>query len=78
MRELFRLRNEIDSVIGRKAQIEYDDLSKLKYTEAVFKESLRLYAPVAFYVRENERDINVDGVFIPKNSQIAVSYPSSI
>nr|ATW72320.1 cytochrome p450 CYP3049E5 [Brachionus calyciflorus] len=65
---LKKLREEIDSVLGSKKYINNDDLSKLEYTSAVFKESLRKWPPVASFSRILDEDIELLGYKIPKNT----------
>jgi cytochrome P450 len=40
-----KMRDEIMEVIGDKAEIVYEDLSKLKYINQVVQETLRMYPP---------------------------------
>ncbi|KAJ7086135.1 cytochrome P450 monooxygenase pc-1 [Mycena belliarum] len=47
-----RLRDEIITVVGPSNQPSYDDIKEMKYLRAVFNETLRLYPPVPFNLRE--------------------------
>ncbi|KAJ7620599.1 cytochrome P450 [Mycena polygramma] len=49
---LTRLRQEILNIVGPSARPSYDDIKEMKYLRAVINESLRLYPPVPFNVRE--------------------------
>lgn len=47
-------------VIGdAKKPVEADDLPQLKYTEAVIKETLRMYPPAPLMLRKVDRDITL-------------------
>lgn len=47
---------EIEAVVGS-GEISFDAVRKLKYTEAVFKEAMRLYAPVPYLPRKSLKNI---------------------
>nr|AHL88995.1 cytochrome p450 3049C1 [Brachionus koreanus] len=68
-----RLREEIDSVLGAKKEISLDDLTKLEYTECVFKETLRLWPPAPEILRVSTDDFYINDFKIPKNTQINLS-----
>ncbi|XP_053602912.1 uncharacterized protein LOC128670917 [Plodia interpunctella] len=59
---------EIEEVIGNtERSIESNDLPKLKYLEAVVKESLRLYPPVPVVVRKVDKNITLpSGIILTK------------
>jgi cytochrome P450 len=65
-----RARDEADA-LGRRPR--YEDLPRLPYLLRVFKESLRLYPPVAAFSREVIADANIGGVHLPVGSFILVS-----
>src|SRR5262249_17812182 len=66
-----RLANEVDEVLqGRLPTVA--DLSRLRYTDWVVKESMRLYPPAPGIGREALADCEVGGYFVPKGTQIAL------
>jgi cytochrome P450 len=70
-----RLRAE-SQALG-KATLDYDDLERLPSLDLVFKETLRMYAPVGQEVRETVKDTDVLGHYIPANTTVIIgAYPS--
>lgn len=67
---LARVLNEVDTVIGRKEHIDYEDIIKLEYLSLVLKESLRLYPPVFGTGRAITKSMDVVGYNIPAGSTI--------
>lgn len=67
-----RLEHEVDSVLQNR-EPEFDDLSKLVYTNAVVQESMRLYPPAWLIGRVPLRDDRIVGYRIPAKSLIAIS-----
>lgn len=67
-----KIRNEIDSVISTFDDLKHEDLNKLEYFNAFFKESLRVY-PTAPQVipRVSARDHLVDDLPIPKGAFVS-------
>nr|QUF59386.1 cytochrome p450 CYP3049C1 [Brachionus angularis] len=68
-----KLREEIDRVIGAKNEVSYDDMTLLEYTGCVFKETLRLWPPAPEIIRVSDQDFYINGLKIPKNTQINLS-----
>jgi cytochrome P450 len=67
-----RLVAELDEVLrGRPPSPE--DLPRLRYTEAVVKESLRLYSPAWITSREAIRDCELGGFHVPAGTTLGVS-----
>ncbi|RNA23236.1 cholesterol 24, partial [Brachionus plicatilis] len=62
------LRAEVDEVIGNKVVISQDDLARLEYTSAVFKESMRKWPPVPSFSRLSSQQCEILGYRIPKKT----------
>lgn len=67
-----KLHEELDEVLGGKSP-SVEDYSKLKYTEAVFAEAMRLYPPAWAIGRLALEDHEFSGFEIPKNSLVLIS-----
>ena len=75
-----KLRTEVDALFGDslgQPYPSYQDIMKLKYLDAVVKETLRIYAPV-FVARRVKKDITMTtrekvSFTIPKNATVFVS-----
>ena len=67
-----KCREEINEVLGNRNHLEYEDLSKLKYTQWCIKESLRLHPPVYIILRQLTEDTELAGYLIPKESYLTV------
>ncbi|KAJ3827534.1 cytochrome P450 [Lentinula raphanica] len=52
---LHKLRSEILTVVGASRQPTYDDFRDMKYLRAVLNETLRLYPPVPFDMRQSNK-----------------------
>ena len=66
-----QLRAEIATVLGQAAPTP-DDVSALRYTRAVFDESMRLYPPVWTISRDAVADDRVDDIEIPRGSSVMI------
>eukprot|EP01080_Neovahlkampfia_damariscottae_P009194 gene9194-1280_t len=53
----------------------YEDFKKLKYAFCVFKETLRLHAPVKLTVKKNIEKVTLGDVEFPKNTQFGLFFP---
>ena len=67
--KLFR---EVDEALDGRLP-GFEDLQSLRYTEMVFKESLRLYPPAWMIARRAIEDDEIDGYTIPAGARIALS-----
>ena len=63
-----RLRAE-SQALGKTA-IDYDDLDALPSMDLVFKETLRMNAPVGTLARQAVKDTEIDGHYIPKGTRL--------
>jgi cytochrome P450 len=60
-----------------KATIGYDDLDQLPALDLVFKETLRMNAPVGVLARQAIKDTEIDGRYIPAGARIMLGlYPT--
>jgi cytochrome P450 len=64
-----RLTAELDEVLGDRPPT-IDDVPRLKYTEWVILESMRLYPPAWSIGREATADVELGGVTIPRGGQV--------
>jgi cytochrome P450 len=64
-----RLRAELGEVLGDRSPT-VADLPRLRYTDAVFKESMRLYPPAWSTGREAAEEVTVGGLLLPKGTQV--------
>ena len=67
-----KMHSEVDAVLTDR-QLTFDDLSRLPYTQAVLRESLRLYPPVWNMVRSAVEDDVIDGHPIPRDAAVIIS-----
>ncbi|KAG2495759.1 hypothetical protein HYH03_006008 [Edaphochlamys debaryana] len=68
-----RLAAELDSVLGDRP-LTAELLGQLPYTEACFREALRIHTSVTFLVRHLREDLDVGGGrVVPKNSIVALA-----
>ena len=66
-----RLREECRAL--GKASIGYEDLDALASMDLVFKETLRMNAPVGAIARQAIKDTEIDGYYIPKGTRLWLS-----
>jgi cytochrome P450 len=67
-----RLHEELDRELGGRAPAA-DDLPRLKYTEMVFQEAMRLYPPAWIISRKAEDDDEIGGYLVPKGALVVTS-----
>ena len=67
-----RFHEEVDAVLGGRPPA-FEDLPRLRYTEMVLAESMRLYPPAWGLGRRSRRDQVLGGVAIPEGALVLVS-----
>jgi len=67
-----RMREEVRSEVGER-DFEYGDAQKLKFTMSVFRETLRLYPPVGFFIREATETQCMRDKTVEKGSPVLIS-----
>ena len=68
-----KLHEELDGVLPDGKLPTMEDVPKLKYTEKVFAESMRLYPPAWALGRLVIKDVEIGGYHIPKDSLVLMS-----
>ncbi|KAG9441569.1 hypothetical protein H6P81_017423 [Aristolochia fimbriata] len=66
-------RSELDEVIGAGKQVEESDIPRLRYLQAVVKETVRLHPAAPFLPHRAERDGEISGYAVPKHSSVIVN-----
>jgi cytochrome P450 len=61
--------SEVTEVLGGRAPT-FDDLPRLRYTEQVLKESMRMYPPVPSTARLSLEETSIGGYAVPKGSEV--------
>ncbi|XP_076416789.1 lithocholate 6-beta-hydroxylase-like [Peromyscus maniculatus bairdii] len=71
-----KLQDEIDRALPNKAPVTYDALMNMEYLDMVVNETLRLYPAANRLERISKKDVEINGVFIPKGTVVMVpTYP---
>ncbi|XP_012975873.1 cytochrome P450 3A25-like [Mesocricetus auratus] len=71
-----KLQDEIDRALPSKAPVTYDALMDMEYLDTVVNETLRLYPVASRLERMSKKDVEINGVFIPKGTAVMVpTYP---
>ncbi|KAM5261910.1 cytochrome P450 3A12-like isoform 2-T2 [Hipposideros larvatus] len=65
-----KLQEEIDSTFPNKAPPTYDALVQMEYLDMVVNETLRLFPVLARIERVCKKDVEINGVFIPKGTVV--------
>ena len=69
-----KIRKEANEILTKDTEITYDLISKLKYTDAVVKETLRLSSPVSMLATVVGKETNLLGHKLNKDVKIKVKY----
>ena len=64
------MRSEVQEILQDDEELTWEKLEKLRYTENVIKESLRLHSPAFVSNRVPISDVDVGGYLIPAGTQI--------
>ncbi|XP_048449381.1 cytochrome P450 3A19-like [Rhincodon typus] len=67
-----KLQQEIDETFPNKAPPTYDGVMQLEYMEMVISETLRMFPPVPRIDRVCKKDVQLNGVTIPKGTIVMV------
>jgi cytochrome P450 len=67
-----RVRAEVQAVLGDRPA-SWEDLARLRYTEQVMQESMRLYPPARILGRETQQPVKVGEIEIPAGVQVYIS-----
>ncbi len=67
-----KFQEEVDAVLGRRLPT-FEDVSRLRYTESVMAESLRLYPPAWAMGRYARDDFSLGDYFLPAQTTVLIS-----
>jgi len=67
-----KIQEEVDTILGEKKRVEYDDVQLMTYTQQAWRETLRLHPSAGFLLRVATRDTELPGtrVTIPAGVQV--------
>ncbi|XP_031284222.1 cytochrome P450 705A5-like [Pistacia vera] len=68
-----KVREEIESVVGRSSLVEESDVPNLPYLQALVKKSLRMDPPAPLLIREVYGNCNIKGFDIPERTVTAIN-----
>ncbi|XP_021345688.1 cytochrome P450 4A2-like [Mizuhopecten yessoensis] len=64
--------DEVKRVLGDRQDVEWSDIQEFTRMSLFIKESLRMYSPVPGIARVTTRDMDLDGVKIPINTEVNI------
>ncbi|XP_060696804.1 cytochrome P450 3A21-like [Hemiscyllium ocellatum] len=67
-----KLQQEIDETFSNKAPATYDGVMKLEYMDMVISETLRIFPPAPRIDRVCKKDVQLNGVTVPKGTIVMV------
>nr|AFM90421.1 cytochrome P450, family 3, subfamily A, polypeptide 4 [Callorhinchus milii] len=67
-----KLQQEVDETFPNKATPTYDAVMQMEYMEMVISETLRLIPPAPRLERQCKKDIQINGVTIPKDTIVSI------
>ncbi|KAL6644725.1 hypothetical protein ACP70R_016333 [Stipagrostis hirtigluma subsp. patula] len=69
-----KARQELAQVIGSKQEIKESDISRLKYLQAIVKETFRLHPPAPLMLpHQAETTVEISGYTVPKGTRVLVN-----
>ena len=68
-----QVRDEVNDILVDRTTIHHEDLPKFAFTSRVIKETLRMFTPIPFILREIADALVIDGVTIPIGTEVDVS-----
>jgi cytochrome P450 len=69
-----KVQEEVRRVVGKKTNIEMDDINKMEYLNCVIKENLRLHPPAPLLApRETTKDFEIGGYHIPAKTRVFIN-----
>ncbi|CAF1932241.1 unnamed protein product [Brassica oleracea var. botrytis] len=68
-----RLREEMNSVVGKSRLIQETNLPNLPYLQAVVKEGLRMYPPVPLFGRRLQEGCKMGGSYVAEKTTLVVN-----
>ena len=69
-----KAQEEVRRVVGKKTNIDMNDIDKMSYLKCVIKENLRLHPPVPLLIpRETASDVEIGGYHIPAKTKVLIN-----
>lgn len=66
------LAQEVEEVLGGKLP-SFEDVPRLRWADAIFKEAMRLYPPIYAFTREATEDVEIGGYTMPAGTEVVFS-----